>query len=508
MALNIHNLIAAVVPKIYCDPSVSGEVAKIAEKDGYTKAAEKAKPLDPVFMDLQGIGDKNAISSPGLKAPIEKHTLIYDSFGEGLEAVYFWIVDKMGDEYKKVDKMVDNFVSAPGSGHFSEMGIKSTKMQEEGMKMLGAANQVIKSILNIIYDLREFKLRLETYDIVNNEQNSEKKNAAFLSLKQLWMDTVDMKKGNSALLMMARNFDYVTLINGFMAARTPDDVIRKPDEDGLDLNDQVRRILQQRVPEFFRWVKESEIELRKRYEIERIYLRSQVNTVKLYARWAKPYLRAAQKLEQNASPTASLVNTFNTTLYELMLFGEAEYKPDEDISRGELPKIFKDATKKKYSPVLIVELKFRSMPERTNNQGYGFRGKAEVVFTSYALNDSELAVVRAELAKDDVNDVLKLVEGATTESLDRLAKDLDEFVSEEKKEAKKEEEKKDESNPFTALISLFKREKKEDKGENKISADNNFEKVIRSQTIIEARRKCYKVYDSYKKGHKMATLPG
>jgi len=36
----------------------------------------------------------------------------------------------------RIDKLVDNFVAAPGSGQFSEIGQKATKMQEEAMKLL------------------------------------------------------------------------------------------------------------------------------------------------------------------------------------------------------------------------------------------------------------------------------------------------------------------------------------------------------------------------------------
>ena len=505
MAVNIHNLIAAVSPDVFCDSAVKDEVKKIAKEKGYLAAAEKATPREYAFMDLIDIEQKNAADSPGLKAPIEKHLLIYDSFGESLEPIYFWIIDKMNDLYKKTDKLVDNFISSAGSGHFSETGMKQTKMQEEGMKMLGAANQVIKSILNIIYDLKEFKLRLAIYDDYRSGDKVNKE-AALLSLKQIWMDTVDMKKGNSAIAMLVRNFDYVTLYDAFMAANSVEQVTNTPEKGGLDLNERVRRIAQQRVSEFFRWIDESERELRKRFEIERIYLKSQVNTVKLYARWAKPYLRAARQLEQNASPTASLVTSFNTALFELTILGESDYKPQDDVAKGDLPKIFLTAQQRKYAPIMIVEFRFRSSPERSQ-QGYGFRGRADVTFTSYALNEEEIAILRKEIEKDDIGDVFKLIEGATQESLNQLADDLTEFIN-EKDEKKKEGKTQEETNPFSALFSLFKKEDKKDmKKEGPPASDNRFEKIIRSQAIIAARKKCYLVYDLYKKAHAMPTMP-
>ena len=511
MGVNIHNLIAAISPDIYCDPSVKSEAKDIAKDKGYLEAAKKAKPKEIVFMDLVDIAQNNASDAVGLKAPCEKHTLIYDSFGEGLEPIYFWILDMIQQRHKNVEKLVDNFVAAPGSTHFAEMGQRATRMQEEAMKIFGAINQVVKSILNIIYDLKEFKIRLKVYDEYR-DNHATTKNAALLTLKQIWMDTVDIKKGTTALKGLIQNFDYATIIDAFMAAKTIDDVTLPVEKGGIDLNERVRRILQQRVGEFFRWITESEQELRKRFEIEKIYLKSQVNTIKMYSRWVKPYLNAARALEQRMNPDASLVNAFNTTLFELVIMGEGEYDPSGDIANGNLPKLFKNVTKKKYTPLIIIEFKYRTSPERAQ-QGYGFRGRVEVTFSSYALTTDEVKVFKEELSKDDMNEMIKFIEGSTDESLKNIQIDLDELLEDKKPKEEKEEKEKEEgdTNPFSALFSLFKGEKKEEKkddGKTAITSDNQYEKILRSQAIISARKTCYSTYDLYKKAHQMASLPG
>ncbi len=508
MAVNIHNLIAAINPELYCDPEVKSEVIQLAKKEGFLAAAEEAKPKQAEFFDFIDISYKNAADKPGLEAPIEKHLLVYDSFGESLEPIYFWILDKMQEEFKKVDKLTDNFVSSPGSTHFSELGQKATKMQEEAMKLMVAANTVIKSILNIIYDLKEFKMRLSLYEKRHSEKKEESE-AAILSLKQVWMDTVDIKRGNSSIkaLALSQQGGFVTLIDAFMAIEN-----EKMEFQGaeLDLNERVKRLLKQRISEFYLWLKESEQELRKRFEIEKIYLKSQVNSLKLYARWVKPYLKAARQLEQKGKSGPALVTVFNTALFELSLLGESKYEPLDDIMKGELPKSFKDVKARTYNPVLIVELIFRSAPER-NQQGYGFRGRTEIVFTSYALHDDELSILRKEIEKDDMGDVFSLMEGATTESLDQLKLDLDEFIGPDKEKDKKEKREND-SNPFSALFSIFSsgenKNSKDKKKESNLGKDSYVEQILRSQALIEARKKCYRVYDLYKKTHKMPSLPG
>jgi len=500
MPVNIHNLIAAISPDVYCDPTVRGSVKRTAASEGYLKAAEKAKPTESEYMDIEEVLLKNPFTKPGQKNPIEKHTVIYDAFGSSLEPLYFWILDYINKEYEKSDKLVDSFVASPGSSYFSELGARTTRMQEEGMKMLGAANQVIKSILNIIYDLKEFKLRLEVYDDKHSEDKN-KKFAASISLKQIWMDQVDIKRGNSSVkaLAIGGGPNFVTLIDAFMVANTLEDI------KNLDLNDRVKRILEQRVSEFLRWIDESEKELRKRYEIEKSYLRSQVSTVQLYSRWAKPYLRAAKALEQTASPSAALVSSFNTVVMELALLGQAKDETIAYVGRGDLPRFIKDMKRRAYYPIVIVNITFRSAPERAAQSGYGFRGRLEANFTSYALNEDELKTLKEEVEKDDLGDVFKFIEGATTESLEQIQKDIDQFLKEEKKEERRSE--REPENPFTALLSIFKPSKKEKKKEKEkskgISSDSDIETGIRSFEIIEARKECRKLYDSFKKVHGM-----
>ncbi len=529
MAVDIKNLIAAINPGIYCEKfkvengitiNLANQVKKIAREQGYLKAAEKAKLIESNYMEIddhmevEEVSDKpvyykNPFKLAALKNPVEKHVLVYDSFGESLEPIYFWLLDTINKEYKdikKIEKVIDNFVSSPGSAHFSEMGGKATKMQEEAMKLLAAANQVIKSIINIIYDLKEMKMRLDLYKNLKSDK-PEVKDSARLSLKQLWMDTVDTKRGNTAIKLMAQQFQYVTLIDAFMAA----DSLKSIEK--MDLNDRVKRILLQRVGEFEDWLKASEKELTKRFEIEKIYLKSQVNSVKIYARWVKPYLKAAKALEQRATPTAALVNAFNTSLFELALLAIGDYNPmKEDIPKGDLPKMVATAKRRDYSMLMLVELTFRSAPERTQQGGYGFRGRVEISFTSFALNTDELELLKGEIEKDDLGDLFEAIGGVTDDSMEQLKVDIDELLKDEDEE--KEKKKDENTNPFSALFSLFKKEEappakksesKETKGPAKIAPDNEMEKVMRDRAVVIAREQCRKIYDLYKKAH---NLPG
>ena len=517
MAVDPKKLVASISSDVYCSKDKRKEVKGIIkqaiankENDSYLKAAEKADLADSEFIDFDEIV-KTPFQLIGLKNPIEQHSIEYDDSSQALEQVYFWINDYIQSnkaDYGTAEKIIDNFISAPGSAHFSEMGGRATKMQEEGMKILGVANQLIKSILNIIYDMKEFKIRLEIYNDYHNEKDKNKSEAAYLSLKQIWLDQVDIKRGNSSVKALAVSGanapNFVMLIDAFMFVKSLEDIKK------IDLNERVKRILEQRFSEFERWLKESNRELRKRFEIEKIYLKSQLNTVRLYSRWAKPYLKAAAQLEQRGASTSSLVSAFNTSLFELTLLGVGEYIPEADIAKGDLPKSFKGANKRKYAPVVLVELKFRSIPERFQQQGgYGFRGKAELKFTSFALNDDERKILKDQLEWDDLKDVYRLIAGSTEESLGQLQTDIDEILGEaEDSNGAKKEPSSEETNPFAAIFSIFTdifkksqkpAEKKREEKILEIKPDSDLEKVMRSQAGLEARRRCRKLYDSFKK---------
>ena len=205
--------------------------------------------------------------------PISSYRLGFESEQNQLEPTYYWLLDWLGERGWDLKKIVDNFMASPGSGQFSEMNMKATKLQEEGMKILGGLNQVIKSVLNLIYDLKEFELRLAHYDDANSE-DSDKKGEGLLALKQIWLDNVDLKRGRGSIHQMAVELGFTTLREAFMMANSQEDLKKmNKDEDGGLINDQVMRILIPRLSEFLKWANYSEKELRKRFSIEKNYLK-------------------------------------------------------------------------------------------------------------------------------------------------------------------------------------------------------------------------------------------
>ncbi len=153
--------------------------------------------------------------------PSSEHRLVYNSLAETLEPVYFWILDFMNDLFGgNVEKLIDNFSSSPGSGHFSEIGLKKAEMQKQAMNAMQMVNTILRSTMNILYDLKEFQIRLSHYDNAKSE-DKEKKQAGLLALKQVWMDKVDIQRGAGSINMMTTgNLQFVTLRDAFMIANS------------------------------------------------------------------------------------------------------------------------------------------------------------------------------------------------------------------------------------------------------------------------------------------------
>ena len=437
--------------------------------------------------------------------PLSEYKLVYDSSSETLEPIYFFILDLMNDFAFDTTKIVDNFSSSVGSGHFSEMGIKATQMQQQASKVLADVGVVMRGVLNIIYDLKEFRIRLQHYEDYKSK-DKDKSVGALLALKQVWLDKVDILKGNSSVKAMALGQSgFQPLLDAFLVVNDGKEVKK------LDVNDRLKRILLPRVNEFKLWLDQSEKELRKRYTLEKTYLKSQVNNLKLYSRWVKPYLKAANDLERTEKPgEPALVKVFNTIMLELTLFGKSEIKVKEAALAGELPLDFqKLKVKRKYFKCVFVDFNFRGIPQKLpQSSHYVFGGRADVTFAAYALNEDELAKLKEELEDSEIDDVMSLIKNATTDSLDPLQEEINSFLE----EIKDDEKAKDESNPFVALVGGYekkadkKKDKKEDKKIGKIRKDDYIEREhLRAYASEQVEDDVFKLFDVYKKAHGMAS---
>ena len=443
---------------------------------------------------------KKAIVRLPTGEPIEYH-VIYDTFGQTLEPVYFWTLDFMRGIQPSglgfdVSKVEEEFEASAGGSYFGELGARASAMQDRAMAILRQVNAVIKEVINLIYDLKEYEMRLEVYDHADpkKETNSSKRESAEHSLKSIWMDQVDVKTGLGSVNNLTRgDLQFVTLRDAFMQAKSAKDA------DKMDLNKRVKIIVKKKLEEYLNWRKIGEEELRKRFSIEKNYLKSQIDSLKLYTKWAKPYLRAAQKLgmkelNDNRLSNPDIVAAFNNMQMELSLLGKKEIKPDSD-------KKFKN----KYFACIKVDFTYRTAPQAVRSgQGgthYAHVGVIDAYFRAYAFTEKELnKVERVEVYED-----MDLVEHLTDVSLKDLTAYLDHFLKDE--EEVEEKKKPFLPNPLKGLGEIFK-PLKGTSGffkEYKSQGTSYQEAKLRKAAQEKAKGSCITLYDVFKKAHKMLT---
>jgi len=462
-------------------------------------------------------------------APIWENELTYDSSVETLEPIYYWLLDFVKGAYN-VRKLEDNFTASPGSSYFADLTSRATKMQEEGMKILGAVNIVIKSIMNILYDLKEFDIRLENY--VNEGSNDPQlKQAGMLALKDIWMSNVDMKRGRGSINQMTYELGFTTLRDAFMKAESVDEAEK------IDVNDRVKRVLKPRIAEFLEWKDRSHDELTRRFEIERSYLKSQLTTLKLYSSWVKPYLKAAEQLRMKDSKDASIVSIFGTMALNLSLMLTRKVNVADEVDGKSLPEELKKARDiRQFYHLIFLDYSFRTYP----TQQFPHAGIVTINFKAYAVNDDELLLLNKKLDKDEETSLLGLAGDLSEETLKQLEGEIYYYTKREQEEKKKKEEekKKREGSAFSGVFKDFmetffppagkkislkdiedkqkeeKRKKAEEEDERfkkfeteGIKKDNTHEDIVRDLAELQASDFCFKIFDIFKKSRGMASFP-
>ncbi|MBI2670480.1 hypothetical protein HYX18_00670 [Candidatus Woesearchaeota archaeon] len=431
--------------------------------------------------------------------------LVYDAIGEGLEPIYFWVLDFMRSDEPtglglEVSKVEEAFESTASSGFFGEMGTRRSVMEDRAMKMLQMVNTVVRSIINLIYDLKEFKQRISFYDKVKS-QDSKIVEEGEIGLKGIWLDQVDLQKGRASINVLTQQLQFFTLRDAFFAAKSVNDAR------DLDLNDRVKRILIRKLSEFYDWKQLSEQEIRKRYSIELQYLKTQVDSLKLYTKWARPYLRAAQQLRMKEFNSPDLVAAFDNMIMELRLFGKKEVKPMSVYEEYQRIKFGK-----KYYACIEINFKFRTIPQALRTQQgsqYVHTGTTEMTFKAFTFSDDELNELEAQELYEDMD----LVEQLTSVSLKALQEDIKEFLN-EKKEEKKEEKKKPlfavpKIPVLSALKGFWDALKNINKGLMeffKLQGPEKYTyetKQVKKKAEETALKNVFVVYDVYKKTHGM-----
>ena len=444
----------------------------------------------------------------------------FHSFNASLEPFYFWLLDFASKIGYKFEKVQEDMGASVVSQFFGDISARKQFLEKRGMEILGSVNTIVKSVINLLYDLRELDRRLAVYKDYESKDESEKR-AGMSTLKRVWMDEVDIKKGPGSInsLSAQKGFDFVTLRDAFLTVQSQKEI------DGLDLNDRVKRILRDRLEEFDKWLKESKKELSQRRKIELSYLKSQVESLRLYSKWARPYLKAAQMLNFKEAKLSDpqLIQAFDQDYIILKIRGNSKMYlndfyhagPGGAPKKSKPPKFISSEKKAAYAKAKgpyvhsIIELTFtyRARPsvvsQTAQSKGYAHFGMVDIKFDGYVLRPDEYE----KLKKMEELESLKFIEGLTTESLGAMREELEQYLG-ELEELKKEDKKEDKKKTQPLLDKLLGASKKtKSPGISLFSTPKMLEEQAKSLAVEATMNKLFTVYDVFKKAHRLLSFP-
>ena len=366
---------------------------------------------------------------------------------------------------------------------------KKKSLEDRTMQLLGSVNTVLKSIISLTYELKELDRNVSFYDLSKSKEN-DKKEAAELALKRIFVDNVDARKGGASLGSMSRaptqgqgGAGFIDLVAVFYSVKSLKDI------SSLQRNEQYKNILKNRFIEYEEWKKLNESDLRNRRELLLQYLKSQVAAYNMYTEWAAQYLTILKRINLKGTKSAGAYTSatkvpdiFESAMFTISLMGFKEvYLGDYSVEYQKMygnkgpelpvsaslksasgPAISKGPSEekrsyiykrlKKYGPKVIaaidVELGFKEKQifpnEGPQNPGgmVQYEGTLDLVLKPYCFTLDEWFLFRKAAEANIKNTVFSGVDAVSTTSLKVIQKDLDKYLKEaeskEKKEAKKE----------------------------------------------------------------------
>ncbi|MDD5499997.1 MAG: hypothetical protein PHT91_03945, partial [Candidatus Nanoarchaeia archaeon] len=337
-------------------------------------------------------------------------------------------------DLKNIQKVSQFLDASPTSGFYGDISQRKAYAKENVDKAMGIINGIIQTITKLIYSLREFDSVL---DIFKKLESNDKLDvfAAEQNLRRIFLDEVDMKKGRGAMYQMqvSQGMEYVNLVDSFLTVENLKDV------DDLKSNDRVKRILKGRFQEYELWKKSFKKDIVSRKEIQKQYLKSQVESLKMQLDWIKPHYAVLKQLDiKSGANNPDLLVGFDTmqinTKIRCVVGGEKE----NSLVTG----------------FLDVDFEFKTNPYQVRTeQGTSFHHRfgTKITYTPYVLrNDDYEKFIKNEAMKEI--DFFKDIVG---DSLKAISEDLEKYLGGQDFVGKEKNPEDDDSKPFSIFEFLI-----------------------------------------------------
>ncbi|MBW2964261.1 hypothetical protein KY363_02270 [Candidatus Woesearchaeota archaeon] len=453
--------------------------------------------------------------------PIRKFKLVYQSFNQSVEEVYFWLLQSLREDMglPDVKKVTDIFTASEQSAFWGAAQQRLQIQQGQVSNYLATIGKLTKELFQIVRELRILDERKDLYDASYAEISSKSSvgarrmsQSAEIVLRGYWVDLKDGGvKSPGSVYGLATTLGYTALPDLFFAAPP----LKKEEVDGyvdgLKFNLRIKDVLRKKLMAYVVWKDHTFKEVINRRNFTIKFLRQHYNSIQMYIDWVKPYLRNVKRLQQNFERTESedLIGAFEGSFTEI-----------EVVCYNSSSKVM---------PAVVMTVLFRTQPHMDFHQdGYQHKGpvhvgRSEIVLRGYTWTQEDLDNY-IKLRDAETMEMLGSMDMSLKEAIEALGDDLRKYLKEsgekfpedirkeedEKAAAKKKKEQmKSAAEPFMALFGGFKeifqafapsREKK-DKGK---PTDWELARAHKSAlTPLDAA--IWNTYKNFKKAHRMIT---
>ena len=399
--------------------------------------------------------------------PVNKMHLIYQTFNQSVEEVYFFLLGQMEDfGLHDVKKITDVFTASEQSAFWGQAQQRMTIQQGQVSNYLATIGKLTKELFQIVRELRILDERLDLY---KESDKAIKKGGVFdrrlsqaaeVTLRSYW---VDMKDGGvkspGSVYGLSSTLGYTALPDLFFAAppMKKDEVDRYVDN--LKFNTKLKDVLRRKLKAYIVWKEYTYKEMDSRRTFTLKFLRQHYNAIQMYIEWVKPYLRNVKRLQQNFERTMSedLIGAFEGSFTEIEV-------------------VFSRKASANCRAAIVLNLLFRTQPHMDFHQeGYQHKGpvhvgRSEFTLRGYAWTEEEYKNY-LRMREEETFDLLGDIDQSLKESIDALGEELRDFLrrsgekfpedvkKEEKEKAamkKRLEEMKGVADPFISVFRGFK----------------------------------------------------
>ncbi len=442
--------------------------------------------------------------------PVRTQKLIIEQMGASAEPSYFWVLNFLQHPNTlsyEVEKTSDVFSATEMSTFFGVAEERKQKQQERISQHLATIGNMTRSVFQMVRELRIMDERLEYY-----ERSYRGDDSSEITLKNIWTNLVEGgSESPTSIFGLARKLGFVIIpdlffkINPKSGSAGVDKEVNALKNEGI--NARVRSILKSKLVEYYVWKEKTYKELKWGKNFRLKALNQHYQTIRMYAKWVKPFLKNIQKLELSQSSAAELVTAFETNLIELELFAKKNTY-EMLTNRGMVERVFTEKI-----PCIIVKFKFVTLPEMAFQKEFQraavHAGRIEITIQGYVLTPKEINDHKKAKDLEDL-EVLRSVDS----SLDALGDELKKYLVESgevkpedvgmKKEEKNKIYAKDILMPFTSIVKgfgdLFGGLKWGTGNKKRLSY---YEREQEAEAAKVVSDNVYTLYDVYKKTHGM-----